>query len=304
MPRDRGPAAFLLLGPTAVGKSDIAVALAERVGGEIVSADAFQIYAGLDILSAKPSAELRARVPHHLVGEAALTATFDVAQWLARARQRIAEIAARGRLPIVTGGTGLYVRALAHGLAELPSADPALRAALEREPLPALAARLRALDPTTTVDTNNPRRVIRALEVCILTGRPFSDFRAEWKGTSASHGVILTRPREDLSARIDARTKAMFAAGVVGEVAATGSIGTTAAQMLGLREIRALLAESITLPECIAAIEQATRRYSRRQLTWLRKERGCRWLDLSLEPDVIGVMERAVGDFRRARPSA
>lgn len=302
--RAPGPCAFLLLGPTAVGKSEFAVALAERIDGEIVSADAFQIYEGLDILSAKPPAELRARVPHHLIGEVPLTAGFDVAQWLARARQRIAGITARGRVPIVSGGTGLYIRALTHGLAELPPADPALRVALEKESLSTLIERLRTLDPATTVDSNNPRRVIRALEVCLLTGRPFSGFRTEWEGTSASYGVILTRPREELAARISARTKAMFAAGVVGEVAATGNIGATAAQILGLREIRALLAGSITLPGCIAAIEQATRRYCRRQLTWLRKERGCQWLDVSTEPDALGAAERAVADFRTASPPA
>jgi len=297
-----GPWAFFLPGPTAVGKSELAVALAERVGGEIVSADAFQIYEGLDILSAKPSPEIRSRVPHHLIGEVPVTARFDVAQWLARARQCIAEITARGQMPIVCGGTGLYIRALARGLAELPGADPALRASLEKEPLPSLVDRLLALDPATTVDVNNPRRVIRALEVCILTGKPFSSFRAEWDQEQAGHGIILTRPREELHARIDARTGAMFAAGVVEEVAAAGCLGPTAAQMLGLREIRALLAGSITRVDCITAIRQATRQYARRQLIWLRKERGFPWLDLSAATDALGAVEREAARFRVQHP--
>ena len=119
---------FLLLGPTAVGKSDLAVVVAERCGGEIVSADAFQVYVGLDVLTAKPSTELRARVPHHLIGEVPLIQSWDVAQWLDAARSRIAEIHARGRRAIVVGGTGLYIRALTRGLADMPPASPALRA--------------------------------------------------------------------------------------------------------------------------------------------------------------------------------
>lgn len=302
MPRENSTPAFLVLGPTGVGKSEFAVALAERIGGEIVSADAFQIYSGLDILSAKPSAELRARAPHHLIGVVPLAERFDVGQWLVRAKQYVGEIAARGRVPVVCGGTGLYVRALTQGLAELPPSDPALRATLEKEPLPALMERLRALDPATTVDPSNPRRVVRALEVCILTGRPFSGFRKEWNDSSAARGVILTRPREELTARIEERTRAMFAAGVVAEVAAMTHIGPTAGQMLGLREIRAHLAGAMTLPGCITAIIQATRQYSRRQLTWLRKDRACAWLDLSAD-GTPAALDRAVAEFRASRPA-
>ena len=281
-------APFFLLGPTAVGKSALAVEFAQRIGGEIIGADAFQVYAGLDVLSAKPSAELRARVPHHLVGEVPLAAHFDVAQWLARARECVADITARGRVPIVCGGTGLYIRALTHGLAPLPGADAALRATLEMEPLPALAGRLLSLDPASAVDMRNPRRVIRALEVCILTGRPFSSFRSEWSGDAAPRGVILTRPREELHAAIRARTEAMFSAGVIEEVARTGEVGPTAAQMLGLREIREHLAGRITREPCIEAIALATRQYAKRQLTWFRRERAFAWIDLSATPDPLG----------------
>jgi tRNA dimethylallyltransferase len=281
-----------VLGPTSVGKSRLAVQLAERVGGEIIGADAFQVYAGLDILSAKPSPELRARVPHHLVGEVPLAVRFDVAQWLARARECIADITARGRVPVVCGGTGLYIRALTHGLAPLPAADPALRASLENEPLSVLAGRLRALDPASTVDMRNPRRVIRALEVCILTGRPFSSFRSEWSGDTAPHGVILSRSRDELHAVIQARADAMFAAGVIDEVASTAEVGPTAAQMLGLAEIREHIAGHITREECIEAIRLATRQYAKRQLTWFRRERAFAWLDLSATPDPLAELLR------------
>ncbi len=293
VPDEKCTAPFFLPGPTAVGKSALAVQLAERIGGEIIGADAFQIYAGLDVLGAKPSAELRARVPHHLVGEVPLTARFDVAQWLARARECVADIVARGRVPIVCGGAGLYIRALTHGLAPLPGADATLRASLENEPLPALAERLRSLDPASTVDMRNPRRVIRALEVCILTGRPFSSFRSEWAGDAAPRGVIVSRRREELHAAISARTEAMFAAGVIEEVARIGEVGPTAAQMLGLAEIREHIAGRITRGQCIAAIALATRQYAKRQLTWFRRERAFGWLDLSATNDRLAELLRA-----------
>ena len=273
VPPDSTPAPFFLLGPTAIGKSTLAVEFAERVGGEIVGADAFQIYAGLDLLSAKPSPELRARVPHHLVGEVPLTTAFDVAQWLARAREAVAAITARGCVPVVCGGTGLYIRALTHGLSPLPGADATLRASLEREPLPALISRLLALDPASTVDLRNPRRVIRALEVCLITGRPFSSFREQWNGPPPGvRGVVLMRERSALLARIDERTEAMFSAGVVEEVRAAGEIGPTASQTLGLREIRAHLAGQLSRADCLAAIQLATRQYAKRQMTWFRRE--------------------------------
>ena len=297
-------APFFLLGPTAVGKSALAVEFAERVGGEIVGADAFQIYAGLAVLSAKPTAELRARVPHHLIGEVPLAAQFDVAQWLARARECIADIVSRGRVPIVCGGTGLYIRALTHGLAPLPQADATLRASLEMEPLPALAERLRSLDPASTVDMRNPRRVIRALEVCILTGRPFSSFRTEWTGEVAPRGVIVSRPREDIHAAIAARTAAMFSAGVVEKVAGVGKIGPTASQMLGLTEIREHLAGRMTRGQCIEAITLATRQYAKRQLTWFRRERAFGWIDLSATADPVAALLRACADAAVERQSA
>jgi tRNA dimethylallyltransferase len=279
---------FVILGPTAVGKSELAVQLAEKVGGEIVGADAFQIYEGLDILSAKPDASLRARVPHHLIGEIPRGRSFDVATFRTIALERIAEIASRGAVPIICGGAGLYVRALTHGISTaLPSADADLRARLETEPLDALVKQLVALDPAATVDMQNRRRVVRALEVCILTGKPFSSFREEWNDGPTVRGVILSRPREALHLRIEQRTEAMFAAGVVAEVAAAGDLGPTASQMLGLREIQAHIAGDLSLNACKAAIALATRQYAKRQATWFRRERGYTWMDLSTEPDAL-----------------
>ncbi len=280
--------AFFLLGPTAVGKSELAVQLAERIGGEIVGADAFQIYEGLDILSAKPSAALRARVPHHLIGEVPLSRSFDVAAYRTAALERIADIAERGAIPIICGGAGLYARALTHGLSDdMPVADAALRASLENEPLPVLVKRLRALDPAGTVDEKNRRRVVRALEVCIATGQPFSSFRKEWDTEPVVRGVILSRPRAELIARIEQRTEAMFASGVVAEVAEAKVVGFTAEQMLGLREIRSHIAGDLSLTSCKTAINIGTRQYAKRQATWFRRERQYTWMDLSAEPDAL-----------------
>ena len=292
---------FLLLGPTAVGKSDLAVAIAERCDGEIVSADAFQVYAGLDILTAKPSAELRARVPHHLIGEVPLSESWDVAQWLEAARLRIADIHTRDHIAIVCGGTGLYIRALTRGLAEMPAASPALRAELSALPLADLQRRLAALDPEGTrhIDLQNPRRVLRALEVCLLTGRPFSSFRDQWNAAPTGwRGIVLTRDRGELYARIDHRTGEMFTAGVVEEVRATGDVGPTASQTLGLREIRAHLASEITRAECIAAIQQATRRYAKRQLTWFRREADFRNVNLSPITDLQALADSIAREAR------
>ncbi len=283
-------AALVIAGPTGVGKSELAVEVAERCGGEIVGADAFQVYAGLALLTAKPSPALRARVPHHLIGEIPLTEPFSVAQYLALATERLAEIRARGRRPVIVGGTGLYVRALLRGLAELPPSDPALRAELELSSAESLAARLRELDPEAArwIDWQNPRRVVRALEVCLLSGRPFSSFREEWAGTPGQTlGVILTRPREELYARIDKRVEAMFREGVLEEVRHAGEIGPTASQALGFTEIQAHLRGELSARECIGAIQQATRRYAKRQGTWFRKEAGLVTLNLIDEPPQI-----------------
>ncbi len=283
-----GPSTYYLLGPTAVGKSDIAVAVAEGCGGEIVGADAFQVYAGMDLLTAKPSAELMARVPHHLVGEIPLQQPWDVAQWLAAAAVRIEEIHARGRIAIIVGGTGLYVRALSRGLADLPPGSPELREALAAKPLHELQRQLTELDPdgARQIDFQNPRRLIRAIEVSVLTGRPFSSFREQWNAARrAARGVVLTRDRDELYARIERRTSMMFADGVVEEVRALPEIGPTAGQTLGLREIRAHIAGKLTRDECISAIQQATRRYAKRQMTWFRREEEFRAIDLSVNVD-------------------
>jgi tRNA dimethylallyltransferase len=278
------PAPFFLLGPTAVGKSEIAADLAEHCGGEIVGGDAFQIYRGLDLLTAKPDAATLGRVPHHLIGEVPPSECCDAARYAEMAGTRIIEITARGLRPIVVGGTGFYIRALTHGLPELPAANEALRSQLAAQPLAVLVARLAALDPESAaaIDRQNPRRVIRALEVCLLTGRPFSSFQARRvRPRIPLQGVILERDRADLAARIDARTEAMFAAGVVEEGRGAGPLSATAEQVIGLREIRELLAGKITRDDCIRLIQIRTRQYAKRQATWFARDTDFTRLNLS-----------------------
>src|ERR1700738_2103070 len=177
---------FFIVGPTAVGKSEIAAAVAQRLGAEIVSADAFQIYRGLDLLTAKPDQATLGKAPHHLIGAVPLSEEMNAENYRAMAEQ----IIERGKPVIVVGGTGLYVKALTHGLAELPGANAKLREKLERTTSEELFRSLRALDPdgAEKIDRQNRRRLIRAVEVCLLTGKPFSSQRVEWTHSLPENG--------------------------------------------------------------------------------------------------------------------
>ncbi len=285
-------APFFIVGPTAVGKSSLAMEVAARCGAEIVGADAFQVYDGFDLLTAKPSAAERTRVPHHLIGTVSPVTAYNVARYLADARQCLDSIENRGKPALVVGGTGLYVKALTHGLSPLPQADPALRAELETLDSPALLIRLRALDPLTAdnIDVHNKRRLIRAVEVCLLTGQPFSSQQNLWNQAPSSpgpNGVFLVRPKQDLHARIERRVAAMFARGVVEEVRAASStpLSPTASRMIGFQDIQDYIAERQTLERCQENIRSATRQYTKRQTTWFQREKNFERLDLSWWPD-------------------
>ncbi len=270
---------FFIVGPTAVGKSEIAAEVALRTNAELVSADAFQIYSGLDLLAAKPNRETLAKAPHHLIGVVPLSEEMNVEKY----RFTAEAIIGRGKPIIVVGGTGLYVKALTHGVARLPGASKPLRDKLERATTEELFRSFGALDPVGAekIDSRNRRRLIRAVEVCLLTGKPFSAQRTEWNEAAAANGVLLERDRAELYARIDQRAEAMFRAGVIEEVRAARNIGPTAEKTLGLREVRALIAGEISEDECIARIQQATRRYAKRQLTWFRHQTNFPALNLS-----------------------
>lgn len=270
---------FFIVGPTATGKSELAAEVANHLGADIVSADAFQIYCGLDVLTAKPDQATLAKAPYHLIGTVPLSEEMNAEKYRAMAE----EIIARGKPVIVVGGTGLYVKAMTHGLATLPGANSKLREKLERTTSEELFRSLGALDPdgAEKIDRKNRRRLIRAVEVCLLTGKPFSSQRIEWNQALPENGLLLSRERVELYARINHRVEEMFAAGVVEEVRAVKDLGPTAGKTLGLREIRALLAGEISQAECIAKIQQATRRYAKRQLTWFQRQTNFTPLNLS-----------------------
>lgn len=285
------PGLLCLAGPTASGKSAVALCLAEQVGGEIVSVDSMQVYRGLNLGTAKPTAAERARVPHHLLDVVDVREWFDAARWCALARAAVRDIQQRGRRPILCGGTGLYFRALLEGLGKAPPADPALRAELAATPLENLLQELAVNDPATyaRMDRQNLRRVIRALEVQRLTGRPFSEQQACWRTAPVNPAPMfaLDRASEDLHARIEMRVDRMFADGLVEEtrVMLADGLGEnpTAQQAIGYRQIIEHLRGDRGLAETITLVKARTRQFARRQRTWLRHQSPARWLVVGVE---------------------
>jgi tRNA dimethylallyltransferase len=281
---------IFIAGPTAVGKSEIALALAEQISGEIISVDSMQVYRGLDIGTAKPSPAERARASHHLIDICDLTESFDAAQFIRLAQKAVAEIQSRGRAPVFCGGTGLYFKAFLSGLGEAPSANPELRAELEALPFEALLRELRERDPEAygKIDKQNPRRVIRALEVIRLTGKKFSGQRAEWKSIvlspQSSVFFCLTRQTADLRARINARVDGMFRRGLVEETRELLRHGLdqnqTAMQAIGYRQVVEHLRGGRPLAETIEQVKIRTRQFAKRQLTWFRRQLAPEWIDL------------------------
>jgi tRNA dimethylallyltransferase len=287
----------VLLGPTASGKSALALALAAETGGEIVNADALQVYRGLDIGTAKPSVEERRRVPHHLVDVLPPEASLSAGEFARLAAEAIAGIRERGRIPFVVGGSGLYLRALLGGMSPMPDVPPALRRWLRRETersgLSSLRRWLRLLDPLTAARTTegDTQRTLRALEVALAGGRPQPWWIARSPfGDAAPHAIRvgLTLPRAVLYDRIAGRVSAMVAAGWVGEVDALLKAGLDpglpAFQAIGYRQLAQHLRGEIDLDQAVEETVRATRRFAKRQLTWFRKEPNVAWFDAQ-EPD-------------------
>jgi len=279
----------VIAGPTASGKTALAVDLARRLGGEIVNADSQQVYRGLDMGTAKPTAEERAAVPHHLLDLVEPGEGLDAARFVALADAAIAAVAARGGVPIVTGGTGLYVRALLHGVVEAPGRDPALRARLEEEAArigrPALHARLAAIDPEAAarIRPNDLVRVVRALEIAAGGRRP-SELHAAHAFRAERYDAVLLAldpPRPALHARIDARVREMFEGGLLDEARALDArlAGAAPARLpIGYAEAIACVRGALDVEEAVRRVQVAHRRYARRQVIWLRRERGAEWV--------------------------
>lgn len=293
----------VIVGPTAVGKSKVAVDLALRLDGEVVTADSMQVYRGLDIGTDKPAPEDRKGVPHHLIDLLDPDQRFNVAEYRKLAHEAIAGIHARGRLPILAGGSGLYVKAvLDEFLFPDEGADLALRAELERLARTlgpeALHRRLAEIDPPTArrLHPNDVRRVVRAIEVYETTGRPLSEHLASARAPSPRYRVAmvgLTRPRDILYRRIEERVDRQIAMGLVDEVRnlmERYGEPPIARQALGYKEIAAYLRGECSLERAIEILKRNTRRFAKRQYTWFRKDSRIRWFDL----EELGTHERAL----------
>lgn len=299
--RDRSilRSAVFVVGPTSAGKSAVALGLAQRHGGEIVCADAFQLYREFPVLSAQPPADELALVPHHLFGAVSCADEMDAALYAGFALGAIAGIVARGRVPIVVGGSGLYIQTLTAGLPELPAIDADLRERVRGMTLKEMAAKLRELDPASAaeIDMHNPRRIARRLELCLQTGRPASGILREPPSPDGLRGVVLARDRDDLNARIAAAVDARLAGGAIDEVRAARPVaGGTARQILGWREITDYLDAKILMDECRDDLVAATRRYAKRQLTWFRGKCNFPTVNLSsVTPDFLDRTARELG---------
>ncbi len=336
------PQTLCLAGATATGKSEIALALAERLGGEIISVDSMQVWRGLDIGTAKPGPAERRRVPHHLIDVAALDETFDAARFARLAHEAAREIRARGHLPILCGGTGLYFKAFLEGLGEAPAADAALRAELEAAPMAELLRELEQRDPATfaEIDRRNPRRVVRAVEVIRLTGRPFSDQRANWvdspkshllsplKGERVAEGRVgesgepstfsgpdlecpvffgIVRETGDLHGRINARVDLMFQRGLVEETRELlkhGLAGNrTAMQAIGYRQVVEHLRGERSLAETIELVKIRTRQFAKRQMTWFRRQAQVNWVNVQKDDTAGSTAARIIDAMKSAAGS-
>jgi tRNA dimethylallyltransferase len=297
----------IIQGPTASGKTDLAIRLAERFDGEIVNADSMQVYRGMDIGTAKPSLEMRQRVPHHLIDIVEPDADFSASDFRTAANRAIADIHRRGKRIFLVGGTGLYIRALLQGLVDSPSGDEGVRDELKelakREGNGALLHQLALVDPFTAarLHPNDQVRIIRALEVYRLTGRPISAFRSEhgFAGDHYRHLKIgIGGERQLLYERIDRRVEQMMAQGFVEEVKALLGRGYHAGlkslRSIGYRQICAFLAGAVTLDEAVRLIQRDTRRYAKRQFTWFSRDDEIKWVEY---PDSFATICKYVIEF-------
>jgi tRNA dimethylallyltransferase len=279
------PRIWLIAGPTASGKSALALKLAQAVGGEVINADSMQLYCDLAILTARPAREETLRAPHHLFGVADAGDGWSVGRWLDAARAALEDVARWRRTAIVVGGTGLYFRALTHGLAAIPSVPRDVTLRLEREAGAAgelaLRPRLALLDPEAEarIERGDRQRLLRALAVAEHTGRPLTQWQSDTEGPLQPgdwRGVVIEPPRAALYAACDARLAAMFEAGAIEEVRALHARGLDptlpAMKAVGVREIIDHLEGRASLAEALAAAQRETRRYAKRQLTWFRNQ--------------------------------
>lgn len=291
---------IIILGPTATGKSRLAVELASAFNGEIIGADSMQVYRRMDIGTAKPTEDERKAAPHHMIDVVEPDGEYCAARYARDAREKIREIISRGKTPFVAGGTGLYIRALVHGICEAPAPDMDLRKRLVLEARTsgrtALHGRLGRVDPeaAAAIHPNNLSRVVRALEVYELTGRAISEFRGAHGFASTPYLTLkigLTKDRLELYGDIEARVDRMVRDGLVEETRALLEAGLTTESKpmlaLGYKEMAGYLGGRYTLEEAVRLLKMNTRRYAKRQMTWFRKEPDIRWFHPGQKNDII-----------------
>ncbi|MBF0188062.1 MAG: tRNA (adenosine(37)-N6)-dimethylallyltransferase MiaA [Magnetococcales bacterium] len=300
---DKGSAIFIM-GPTASGKSGLALMLAERFGLEIVNADSVQVYRGMEIGAAKPTPEERGRVVHHLLDRADPSERYSAGRFLREAKAVLNDCRARGVMPLVVGGTGLYFRVLGQGIAPAPDVDPSVLATLtataEREGWPSLHASLQSVDPTAAgrIHPNDRQRISRALGVFHTTGTTLSDWQQRQKRIQQPERLRLMpdRPREQLYARINHRFDLMMKHGFLEEVRALYERGLDrelpAMKAVGYRQLFAALDGTMTLEEAVEQAKRESRRYAKRQLTWLRREPDLHRIESSAREQAVTLVER------------
>lgn len=282
---------LILLGPTAVGKSKIAVELAKELNGEIISADSMQVYRGMDIGTAKPTPEERQGIPHHLIDIRNPDEEWTVSDFINECEQRINELENKGKIPLLVGGTGLYLWALIEGFSfPITPADKELRARLEKEQLSTLYSRLSTIDPEAAgkIHPNDKKRIIRALEVYELTGKPISKLQ-EHRTPSTDHRtqeyilIGLDLPRAELYSRIDQRVDSMIEKGLIDEVKGLLAKGYSkdfsSFQALGYKEVVEHLDGKWTKEQMIEELKKRTRNFARRQMTWFRRFKDVKWFN-------------------------
>ena len=268
-----------ICGSTASGKSSLAISIAEKIDGEIVNGDAYQVYRGIETLSAAPSAAELHAIPHHLFSTLDTSEEFDAQRYRKLALPIIAEIQSRDKTPIVVGGSGMYLKFLTHGPSPVPASDPALRSELELLDDSELILKLQSLDPEGAAITNlqNRRYLIRALEICLLSGQKMSDIKNDWKKSSDKtnqrlRGALIQWQTEPLRQRIARRTQIMLDQGAIDEVKNSTNFSATCEKAIGVPQIRAYLSGQIDLKTCQEKIFFATCQYAKRQRTWFKKE--------------------------------
>ncbi len=300
---DHKPKIILICGPTAIGKTAAAIGVAERLGGEIVGADSLQIYKYMDIGTAKPTPQERQRIPHHMIDIVTPDAPYDAARFSREGREAIGAIFQRGRIPVIAGGTGFYIKALVYGLFESAPSDPSIRRRLSEEAVRSggerLFSRLKACDPEAAgaIHPNDTYRIMRALEVYEASGMTMTAFRRRHKFADAPYNVLkigLFMDRQALYERIEGRVDAMIGQGLLGEVSGLLDAGyhefLRPMQALGYRQMADFIKGRTDWESAVATLKRDTRHYAKRQLTWFRKDTEIQWF----EPDhLAGIISHA-----------